>query len=87
MKDKDRDTRDRDSVTRGEAGNPKGVGKSTSHRGEDVSKGGTEVGRKDLGTKGKTDRPVGSSTARDSTGVDPKDPINPSSPNLNRGGG
>jgi len=78
---------DRESVTRDEDGNPEKVGKSTTRRGEDVSKQQHEAGRKDLGTKGKSDRPVGTSTARDSTGVDPQDPIDEESPNLRRGGG
>lgn len=51
------------------------VGESISRRGEDVvDEEGTDPGREDLGTKGKTERPVGTSTARASTGVDPQDP-------------
>ena len=79
--------KDRNSVTKNHSGNPKDVGKTTSRRGEDVAKQEKEPGRKDLGSKGKTNRPVGTSTARDSTGVDPQDPIDPSSPNATRGGG
>lgn len=55
---------------------PEGVGESVSHRGENmIAEEGKEAGRYDLGTQGKTNRPVGGSTSRDSTGVDPQDPI------------
>lgn len=77
----------RDSVTRKEAGSPQNAGKSTTRRGEDVAKQEKEAGRFGAGTEGKTQRPVGKSTARDSTGVNPKDPIDPNSPTLQRGGG
>jgi hypothetical protein len=50
---------------------PHGVGTSSSRRGEDVKKQeGTEPGRTDLGTKGPTERPYGTTDPRDSTGVD-----------------
>lgn len=50
---------------------PHGVGTSMGRRGEDVKKQeGTEPGRTDLGTKGKTERPYGTSDARDGTGID-----------------
>ena len=42
-------------------------------RGEDAR--GDEAGRKDTGPKGESGRPTGTSTARDATGVDPKDPV------------
>ncbi|GAC1654215.1 MAG: hypothetical protein NVS4B3_17960 [Gemmatimonadaceae bacterium] len=87
MVDKPRDKHAHDSVTRDEPGDPKAVGKSTTGRGETASTHTNEAGRKDLGTKGKSGRPVGTSTARDSTGVDPQDPIDSKSPNLRRGGG
>ena len=52
---------------------PHGVGESQSRRGEDIKKQeGTEPGRTDLGTKGKTERPYGTADARDATGVDPE---------------
>lgn len=56
---------------------PAGVGESVGHRGEDMTaEDGKEAGRQDTGTDGTAaDRPTGSSTARDSTGVDPQDPI------------
>jgi len=55
---------------------PEGVGESVAHRGENMTQEeGKEAGRYDLGTQGPTNRPVGGSTARDSTGVDPQDPI------------
>ena len=44
-------------------------------------------GKGETGVKGGTNRPVGKSTARDSTGIDPQDPIDPNSPNVKRGGG
>ncbi len=54
---------------------PKDAGKSQTRSGEDVVKHeGKEPGRKDAGTQGKTERPVGTSTARDATGIDPQDP-------------
>ncbi len=62
---------------------PEDVGESMTRRGEDVVKEeGKEPGRHDAGTQGKSERPVGTSTARDSTGVDPQDPIDPESPHL-----
>ncbi len=75
-----------DSVTEHEAGSPGNAGKSTTRRGEDVAKDeGKEAGRHDAGTEGPTQRPVAKSTARDSTGIDPEDPIDPASPNLRTG--
>ncbi|MEA2843968.1 MAG: hypothetical protein QOJ69_1639 [Actinomycetota bacterium] len=50
---------------------PHGVGTSTNRRGEDVKKQeGTEPGRTDLGTKGKSERPYGTTDVRDSTSID-----------------
>jgi hypothetical protein len=55
---------------------PAGVGESVAHRGENMTaEEGKEAGRQDAGTQGPTNRPVGTSTARDSTGVDPQDPV------------
>jgi len=55
---------------------PEGVGESVGHRGENmIAEEGKEAGRYDLGTQGPTNRPVGGSTARDSSGVDPQEPI------------
>jgi hypothetical protein len=49
---------------------PKGVGDSSSRRGEDIRDDeGQEAGRHDEGTKGKSDRPEGSSDDRDRTGI------------------
>ncbi len=42
---------------------------------EDVADQESEAGRHDLGTDTATGRPTGGSTARDVTGVDPKEPI------------
>jgi hypothetical protein len=46
---------------------------SMTRRGEDVTKREDESGRHDTGTKGSTNRPTGTSTARDTTSVDPKE--------------
>lgn len=55
---------------------PEGVGESMGRRGEDIVKEeGKAPGHIDLGTKGATERPYGTSTARASTGIDPQDPI------------
>jgi hypothetical protein len=53
-----------------------------SRRGEEaIEREGKEPGRYDEGTpNGK--RPAGKSTARDATGVNPKEPIDPNSPTL-----
>ncbi len=64
-----------DSVTKkGQPGHPENVGKSTTGKGEDVlKKAGQEAGRYDVEDQA-TGRPVGKSTLRDQTGVDPKEP-------------
>ncbi|MFL5758019.1 MAG: hypothetical protein ACJ77N_17200 [Chloroflexota bacterium] len=49
-------------------------GKSVGRSGEDVAHE-DEAGRADTGSKGQTERPTGESTARDYTGIDPKEPI------------
>ena len=54
-----------------EATSALGVGESISRRGEDVAKQEDEEGRHDAGTKGASDRPVGTSDERDETSVDP----------------
>jgi hypothetical protein len=55
---------------------PEGVGESIAHRGENmIEEEGKEPGRYDSGTQGPTNRPVGGSTNRDATGVDPQEPI------------
>jgi hypothetical protein len=57
---------------------PDGVEESKARRGEDmVEEEGKEPGCYDSGTQGKSERPVGGSTARDSTGVNPQEPIKP----------
>ena len=58
-----------------EADPAKGVGTSESENAEDIAEAEKEAGRQDTGTSGGSDRPTGSSTARDVTGVDPQDPI------------
>jgi hypothetical protein len=48
------------------------VGESTTRHGEDIiDKDGKEPGREDTGTSGGTDRPTGTSTQRDVTGITP----------------
>ncbi|CAN5715822.1 hypothetical protein BH20ACT2_BH20ACT2_24330 [soil metagenome] len=46
-----------------------GVGESQATGGEDTGR--DEAGRHDAGTQGQTDRPTGTSDARDRTGIDP----------------
>ena len=58
-----------------EADSPKGVETSESRSGEDVAKGDKEAGRQDTSPSGGANRPSGTSTARDVTGVSPQDPI------------
>ncbi|MGH8902670.1 MAG: hypothetical protein ACRDYA_13585 [Egibacteraceae bacterium] len=65
---------------------PEGVGESVGRRGEDVEgQEGLDPGRQDLGTKGPTERPYGTSTARASTGIDPQDPTDEDMPNVTTG--
>jgi len=62
------------------------VGQSSTRRGEDVSaEEGKEPGRYDGAAQGESQRPTGSSTARDSTGVDPQEPVDADSPDLQSG--
>ncbi len=49
-------------------------GESTTRRAEDIADE-KEPGRQDTGTEGKANRPTGTSTARDATGVDPQEPV------------
>jgi len=48
-------------------------GQSTTRSGEEIGSSEQEEGRQDTGSKGATQRPTGTSTARDVTGVDPQD--------------
>jgi len=69
--------------------NPPGEdpGESQTRRGEDMQDDdGKEAGRKDTGSEGTTDRPTGTSTARDVTGIDPQDPIGDEGPDASKGG-
>jgi hypothetical protein len=61
------------------------VGESTTRRGEDAIAEGKEPGRHDGSAQGESQRPTGTSTARDSTGVDPQEPIDGDSPSLQSG--
>jgi hypothetical protein len=71
-----------DSVTVRGAGHPEYSGKSVGRRGEDVRKEEAEPGRYKTEPARRGEHPGGKSTARDSTGVDPQDPIDPRMPNL-----
>jgi hypothetical protein len=62
------------TATRADAATPGGVGTSTTRRSEDVVGEDGESGRHRTGTQGESERPVGESTARDSTGIDPQEP-------------
>jgi hypothetical protein len=55
---------------------PGNVGQSSTARGEDVQeREGKEPGRESGPPQGESQRPTGTSTARDYTGVDPQDPV------------
>ena len=62
------------TATRADAATPGGVGTSTTRRGEDVVGEDGQDGRRRTGTQGESQRPMGESTARDSTGIDPQEP-------------
>ena len=62
------------------------VGQSGTTHGEDMQeRDGKEPGRDSGPQQGESQRPTGTSTARDSTGVDPQDPISDDSPSLQPG--
>jgi hypothetical protein len=71
-----------------DAESPLGVGVSMTRRGEDVDKQEDEPGREDTGTKGPSDRPIGTSDERASTSVDPDDTVSgsPTMPAGDQGG-
>jgi len=56
---------------------PDGVGTSITRGAEEVAKQEAEPGRQDTGTQGASQRPTGTSTERDVTGVDPQAPTVP----------
>jgi len=62
------------SATNADASTPGGVGASVTRRGENVVREEGEEGRRTTGTQGQSQRPVGTSTSRDSTGIDPQEP-------------
>jgi hypothetical protein len=67
------------------AATPLGVGESTSTGGEELAgKEGKEAGREDTGMKGPAQRPTGTSTGEDSTGIDPQGSTG-GSPNVTSG--
>jgi hypothetical protein len=68
------------TATRADAATPQGVGTSTTRRGEDVVEEEGEDGRHRTGTQGESQRPVGTSTPRDSTSIDPQDSSGPNMP-------
>lgn len=49
---------------------------------EKVKEEGKQPGRHETGTKGGANRPTGKSTPKDSTGINPKGPVDPESPHL-----
>jgi hypothetical protein len=71
-----------DSVTVPGTGHPEYSGKSITRRGEDFRKDDPEPGRYATRPARQGERPGGKSTARDSTGIDPQNPIDPRMPNL-----
>jgi len=68
------------TATSTDASTPLGVGTSTTRRGEDVVGEDGEDGRHTTGTQGPTQRPVGESTPRDSTSIDPQGSDGPTMP-------
>jgi hypothetical protein len=58
---------------------PFGVGESTNRRGEEIA---AEKGGEPEGYKGVSQRPYGTSSADEATGVDPQGPRHPESPNM-----
>jgi len=68
------------TATSTDASTPLGVGTSTTRRGEDVVEDEGEDGRHETGTQGQSQRPVGESTPRDSTSIDPQDSSGPTMP-------
>jgi hypothetical protein len=71
-----------DSVTRPGRGRSDYSGKSVTRRAEEYRREGIEAGRYATKPSRPGGRPGGKSTARDSTGIGPQDPIDPKSPNL-----
>jgi hypothetical protein len=59
------------SPTDTSAATPLGVGESRTEGSEEI--GGKEAGRQDTGTEGETQRPSGTSTGRDVTGINPSE--------------
>jgi hypothetical protein len=71
------------------ATSPLGVGESTTGRAEEIAARHEEPGRQRAGTKGESERPVGTSSAEDDSGVAPKGTIDddmPDSPAGDQGG-
>ena len=66
------------TTTQPEPAHTPGTGKGE----EKKKKEGKEAGRQDTGATGKAKRPAGKSGPEESTGVDPKGPVDPESPNL-----
>jgi hypothetical protein len=76
-----------DEVTDREPETPLGVGESVGRRGEKNAKREDEAGRDEDGTQGATQRPVGTSTSRDHTGVAPDRSESKTGTNSPGGGG
>ncbi len=72
--DKDPITKDQDPSV------PGNIASSPQSGGEEIAKREQEAGREDVEPQGKTQRPAGKSTTRDTTGVDPQKIITRDSP-------
>jgi hypothetical protein len=68
------------TATRADAATPGDVGTSTTRRGEDVVGEDGEDGRHRTGVQADSQRPVGESTPRDSTSIDPQESSGPTMP-------
>ncbi|MBB3733314.1 hypothetical protein [Nonomuraea dietziae] len=70
------------SSTDTEARSPQGVGQSPSRQGEEIAQEEQEAGRETVGVKGESQRPYGTSTPEDATGVGAQEPEDEESPTL-----
>ena len=62
---------------------PEPVHQPGTGKGEEKPKDeGKNSGRQESGTTGEANRPAGTSTPKDSTGVNPKGPVDPESPQM-----
>ncbi|MEW9530517.1 hypothetical protein [Microbispora sp. NPDC049125] len=68
-----------------EAASAQDVGPGPARRGEEIAQEEGEAGRETAGVKGRSGRPYGTSSAEDSTGVEPQEPVDADSPTLPSG--